>query len=152
MARQLGSLLPQCIVLCNLGIVQQRLGELDEARTCFDASLAIARERGLQLIKGQTLGYLGLLHASCDRFADADIRLDAGETILRRVSYPASLGILLSCRVEADQRRGAVNRARAALAEGEAIAAEVAAAVDSEFGAAIAAARRSILAARHAAA
>jgi len=141
-ARDLGHVLLQCVVMCNLGIVQQRLGELGEARACFDASLAIAHECGLRRIEGQTLGYLGLLHANCGRFEDARTCLDTGEMILRELSDQTSIGILLCCRVEVDQRRGAADAAQAALVEAEAIAVEVGAGANSELGVALSAARR----------
>jgi hypothetical protein len=96
----------------------------------------------LRRIEGQTLGYLGLLHANCGRFEDARTCLDTGEMILRELSDQTSIGILLCCRVEVDQRRGAADAAQAALVEAEAIAVEVGAGANSELGVALSAARR----------
>jgi len=88
-------------VLCNQGIVYDSLGRPDEARSRYEAALAVARELGDRRSEGQVLGYLGLLHA---RQAGSTRRAPAsnsGEALLRAMSDRLSLGVLLCCRPKA---------------------------------------------------
>ena len=50
-------------MLCNLGIVLERLERPDEALSEFEAAVRIAHNLGDPRSEGEFLGYLGLLHA-----------------------------------------------------------------------------------------
>jgi len=136
-SRDLGHARLECIVLCNLGMVYDGLARFDEARDHFEAALVIARESGDRHREGQFLSYLGLLHARQARFDEARLCLDSSEALLRAVSDPTSLGILLCSRAETEHLARAPNDARAALAAAHVIAVEVDAGPHSELGVAL---------------
>ncbi|HTQ01377.1 MAG TPA: tetratricopeptide repeat protein, partial [Casimicrobiaceae bacterium] len=144
MARDMGNGNLEVVALCNLGIVRERANDLQAARRHLERALAIARELGHKRPEGQVLSYLGLVHARRAAFAEARRCLDDGEALLRAVSDLESLGILLAIRTEALKLEGFVDDARHALAAAEAIAAEVSPGAGSEFGHALARARRSL--------
>jgi len=137
-ARELGHLRLECVVLCNLSIVYERLGRPGEAQAHFEAAVRLARALGDPLLEGQFLGYLGLLHARQGRQAEARDCLDSGEAMLRGVSDQFGLGVLLTSRAEAQYLAGDAVAATASLAAASAIAAEVGAGPTSEVGRALA--------------
>jgi predicted ATPase/class 3 adenylate cyclase/Tfp pilus assembly protein PilF len=137
-ARDLGHARLECIVLCNLGMVYDGLARFDEARDHFEAALVIARESGDRHREGQFLSYLGLLHARQARFDEARHCLDSSEALLRAVSDPTSLGILLCSRAETEHLAVCPDAAKDALAAADVIAAEVGAGPDSELSLALA--------------
>jgi tetratricopeptide (TPR) repeat protein len=137
-ARELGHVRLECVVLCNLGMVHDSLSRFDKARDHFEAALLIAREMGDPRSEGQFLGYLGLMHAHQANFDEARRRLDAGEALLRGLADRLSLGILLCSRAETEHLAGHPQAAGPALAEAEVIAAEVGSGPDSELGLALA--------------
>ena len=137
-ARDIGNAYLECLVLCNLGMTCESLARFDEARDHFDAALAIARALGDRRSEGQCLSYLGLLHARQANFDEARRCLDSSEALLRAVSDRTSLGILLCARAETEHLAGPLDHAKAALAEANAIAAEVGAGPESELGLALA--------------
>ena len=118
-------------------MVLESLSRLDQARDYYEAALAVARELGDRRSEGQFLGYLGALHAREARFAAAQDCLDAGESLLRAVSDPTSLAILLCSRAEAEHLAGRPDARGTALAEAETMAEAVGASADSELGHAI---------------
>jgi len=142
LAREIGAVETQSIVLCNLAMVHDALADLDAAENEYGAALAIARESGLRRMEGQILGYLGVLYARRGKFDEARRSLDAGEALLRAVSDPVSLGLLLCNRAEVQQLAGASAGAKDALAAVEQIAGDVAAGADSELNLALARLRR----------
>jgi tetratricopeptide (TPR) repeat protein len=123
-------------------MVYDGLARFDEARDQFEAALVIARESGDRHREGQFLSYLGLLHARQANFDEARHCLDSGEALLRAVSDPMSLGILLCSRAETEHLAACPHAARAALAAAEVITAEVEAGPDSELGLALTRVRR----------
>ncbi len=137
-AREIGHVRLECVVLCNQGIVYDSLGRPAEARTRYEAALAVARELGDRRSEGQVLGYLGLLHARQARFDKARTCLDFGEALLRAMSDRLSLGVLLCCRAEAAHLAGEPDAARDALAEAGSLATAIGARPDSELGLALA--------------
>jgi tetratricopeptide (TPR) repeat protein len=141
-AREIGNVEAEGIVLCNLGMVHDALAKLDEAERNYESALAIAREFELRRLEGQILGYAGVLSARRGKLDEARVRLDAGETLLRAVNDRVSLGILLCNRCEAEQLGGSTSAAAAALSAVEEIAAEVSAGADSELGFALTRLRR----------
>ncbi len=142
LAVEIGNVEGEGIVLCNLGMVHDAMADLDTAEARFDAALFIAREFGLRRMEGQILGYLGLLYAHRGRFEQARDRLDAGEALLRAVSDPVSLGLLLCNRSEAERLAGSPAAAAIALSAAEKIAGDVSATADSELGLALVRLRR----------
>jgi tetratricopeptide (TPR) repeat protein len=128
----------ECVVLCNLGIVFERLGRPAEAQTQFEAAVRLGHALGDPLSEGQFLGYLGLLHARQGRHGEARSCLETGEALLRGVSDQFGLGVLLTSRAEAHYLAGDAATATASLAAAAAIAAEVGAGPTSEVGLALA--------------
>jgi tetratricopeptide (TPR) repeat protein len=137
-ARELGNLRLECIVLCNLGIVYERLGRPGEAQAHFEAAVRLAHALRDPLSEGQFLGYLGLLHARQGRQGEAQDCLDSGEAMLRGGSDQFGLGVLLTSRAEVHYLAGDAVAATASLAAASAIAAEVGAGPTSEVGRALA--------------
>jgi predicted ATPase/class 3 adenylate cyclase/Tfp pilus assembly protein PilF len=140
-ARDLGYVRLECDALGNLGTLYERMARGDEALIHYEAALVIARELGERRWEGKFLSRLGRLHARQSNFAEARLCLDAGEAMLRAVPDRMSLGILLCSRAETEHLAGIPNAANVALAEADAIAAEVGAGVDSELGLALAVVR-----------
>lgn len=136
-ARDMGNAHLECVVLCNLGMTYDGLARFDEARDHFEAALAIARAMGDRRREGQFLSYLGLLHGRQANFDEARRCLDSSEALLRAVSDRLSLGILLCGRAETEHLAKVPDDANAALAEANAIAAEVRAGPNSELGLAL---------------
>jgi tetratricopeptide (TPR) repeat protein len=132
----------ESVVLCNLGIVTERLGESAQAQGHFEAALRIARVLGDPRYEGQFLGYLGLLQARQGEYAEARRCLHAGEALLRTAADPYDLAVLLTSRAEADHLAGEAAGAAASLAAAAAIAAEVGAGPASDLGLALARVRR----------
>ena len=132
--REIGNVEGEGIVLCNLGMVHDALAAYDEADRHYAAALGIAREFELRRLEGQILGYAGVLSARRGKLAEARSRLDAGEALLRAVSDPVSIGILLCNRCEAERLAGSSSAAIAAFAAAEEIAVKVSAGADSELG------------------
>ena len=88
-------------------------------------------------MKGQILGYLGLLHARQGRHAIASERLDAGAALLREASDEINLGVLLCARAELEWRSDRFDAARITLGEAEAIARSTEGATGSELATAL---------------
>ncbi len=149
-ARDLGYVQLECDALGNLGTLYERMGRIDEALIYIKAALVIARDMGDRRWEGRFLSRLGLLHARQSDFAEARHHLNAGEALLRAVPDRLSLGILLCSRAEAEHLAGMANDANVALAEADAIAAEVEAGADSELGLALARVRRLVAPVAHA--
>jgi tetratricopeptide (TPR) repeat protein len=141
-ARELGHVRLESVVLCNLGIVLEREGQAEEAQAHFEASLRIAQALGDPRCEGQVQGYLGLLHARRGAHDEARRRLDAGEALLRAAADRYALGVLLAGRAEANHRAGDALAAADGLAAAEAIAAEAGAGPASELGLALGRVRR----------
>jgi len=136
-ARELGNVRLEAIVLCNLGIVIERQGRPDEAQLQLESAVGLARAHGDPIGEGEFLGYLGLLHARQGRHVEARQTLTSGETLLRSASDAFGLGVLLTSRAEADHLAGDAKAATAWLAAAMAIAAEVGAGPASEIGLAL---------------
>ncbi len=100
-ARDMGHARLQAIVQCNLGLVEEAAGQVGPALAYHEAAAALARELGDRRSEGQCLGYLGLLHAHQARPDQARACLATGESLLRAVDDPLSLGILMCGRAEA---------------------------------------------------
>ena len=128
----------ECIALCNLGIVLDSLGLLENAQSQFELAVKIAHELRQQRSEGQALGYLALSHAKQGRFEDARSCLKKGEALLRAVSDRFSLGILKCSSAEIEYLAGALEPANAALDEAQSLAEEIQAGPKSELGVAIA--------------
>jgi tetratricopeptide (TPR) repeat protein len=144
LARELGHIRLESIVLCNLGIVFERLDRMDEAQAHFQAALHIAQALGDPRYQGQFLGYLGLFHARQGEPDDARQCLDSGEAMLRSASDKFALGVLLSSRAEAHQLAGDTSSATASLATAMTIAGHIGAGPASELGLAISRVRKLI--------
>src|SRR5207245_3178217 len=114
-----------CVLLGKPGIASGALGRAGEARTRYEAALAVARELGDRRSEGQVLGYLGPLHARQARFDEARACLDTGEALLRAMSDRLSLGVLLCCRAEAAHLSGDPGAATDALAEAASLATQI---------------------------
>lgn len=138
LARELGYVQLECDALGNLGTLYERMARGEEALIHIEAALVIAHDMGDRRWEGRFLSRLGLLHARQREFAEARRRLNAGEALLRAVPDQLSLGILLCSRAESEHLAGMPSAANVALAEAEAIAAEVDAGADSELGLALA--------------
>jgi predicted ATPase/class 3 adenylate cyclase len=143
-SREIGNAHLECVTLCNLGIVHENLDDLDDAQARLERALDIARELGHRRSEGQVLGYLARVHGRRAEFADAHRCLDDGEALLRAVSDPESLGIVLAIRADTERLAGDADAARVALAASEAIAADISPGAGSEWGLALARARRSL--------
>jgi tetratricopeptide (TPR) repeat protein len=143
-SREIGNAHLECVTLCNLGIVHEYLDELDDAQSNLERALAIARELGHKRSEGQVLGYLARVHARRENVVDARRCLDAGDALVRAVSDSESLGIILAIRAEIEQRAGDADGARAALVASETLAADIAPGANSEWGLALARARKSV--------
>ena len=76
----------ECTVLCNLGIVLEARGEVDDARVHYERSVAVAHELGDRRLEGQFRGYLGLLDARLGRFGESQACLAVGEALLLEAS------------------------------------------------------------------
>lgn len=137
-ARELGNVQLESIVLCILGIVIERQGRADEAQAQFEAAVRLAHAFGDQISEGQSAGYLGLLHARQGRHDEARHFLESGEALLRSASDAFGLGVLLTSRAEAHHLAGDDTAAVVALAAASTIAAEVGARPTSEVGLALA--------------
>ena len=123
---------------CNLGIVDDASGALDDARGHYEAALVVARDLGDRRSEGQFLGYLGTLQARQGRFDDARAALEAGAALLRQASDRFNLGVLLCGRAELEWRSGQRQNAFATLSDVEAIEAAVGAEGGSELSNALA--------------
>jgi predicted ATPase/class 3 adenylate cyclase len=143
-ARELGYPLLESVGLCNVALVHEALGREEAAHQALDASLALARRIGDHRIEGQVLGYRGRALALRGRAEPARADLEAGLRLLREARDPLSAGILLCCRAEAQALAGQPEQARADLEEASALARECGAAPNSEFGWALARARRTL--------
>ncbi len=137
-ARELGHVQLEGVALCNLGIAVERLGRPDEALAHYEFALRIARAFGDPRMEGEYLGYLGLLHARQARPEDARRCGAAGEALLRAVSSPFGLGMLLAGRAEAHHLAGDIEAAAQALAEAGDIAIRHAAGPGSDLRLALA--------------
>jgi tetratricopeptide (TPR) repeat protein len=137
-AREMGHARLECIVLCNLGLVDEAAGRPDQAQRHFESAIGLARQLGDRRSEGQFLTYLGRLHARQRRFGQAHACLDAGGALLSVASDRLGLWILLCAQAEAHHLSGTTDAARAALRAAEELAAEVDAGPGSEFGAALA--------------
>jgi predicted ATPase/class 3 adenylate cyclase len=143
-ARELGYALLESVALCNLALVHEMLERDDAMHQALDASLTLARRVGDHRIEGQVLGYRGRALAMHGHAAPARADLEAGLQLLREARDPLSAGILLCCRAEAQAIAGQPAQARADLDEASALAREFGAAPSSEFGWALARARRTL--------
>ena len=141
LARELGHVKLEYSVLCNLGVVQERLSHPDEAQTHFEAAVRLARALGDSARRVKFLGHLGLLHARHGRHTEARRCLDSGEALLRAASDPFGLGLLLTSRAEAHHLAGDAAAAAACLAEATAIAGQNGTEPTSGLGMALARAR-----------
>jgi len=143
-SREVGNAHLECVTLCNLGIVYEYLDDLADAHASLQRALDVARELGHKRSEGQVLGYMARVHARRASLADARRCLDVGEALLRAVSDSESVGIVLAIRAEIEQRAGDTEAARAALSASESLAADIAPGANSEWGLALARARRSV--------
>jgi hypothetical protein len=84
------------------------------------------------------LGYLGVLHARQGRHDEARTCLEEGHRLLVEVGDLSSLGVLSCGRAEALWRAGDPDEARRAHARATALAGEIQAEPESEFGQALA--------------
>ena len=137
-ARELGYVRLASVVQCNLGLVAQAQSQHGQAQAYYEAALALAVELGDKRSQGQFLTYLGSLHRSQERFDTALACLQHGQALLRGVSDPVSLGILLCALAEAEH--GALHAAAAdqAWAEAQSLAKDLAPVEPgSEFGQAL---------------
>jgi predicted ATPase len=137
-AREMGHVRLECIVQCNLGIALERLARADEAHTRFEAALQMAVALGDRRMQGQILGYQGLLFARRGLTGQALQCLAEGESLLRAVADPFSLGVLLCARAETEVLSGSAELAHARLAEARQMALEIGANPMSELGLALA--------------
>jgi predicted ATPase/class 3 adenylate cyclase len=143
-ARELGHALLESVALCNVALVHEALGHEDAMRQALEASIALARRSGDHRTEGQVLGYRGRALALRGNAEGASADLEAGLRLLREARDPISTGILLCCRAEAQAMTGGPAQARADLDEASALARECGAAPNSEFGWALARARRTL--------
>jgi len=141
-ARDMGHARLECVVLCNLGLVVEGLAAPDEAHDHFEAALRVATDLADRRSQGQVLGYLGILHARQGRYAHARTCLDDGERLLVEVGDRSSLGVLTCGRAEALWLAGDAAGARRAHEDAIALAGEVEAELESEFGQALARVRQ----------
>jgi hypothetical protein len=76
-------------------------GNLPEATSRFEASLAIAQASGDRRTEGQTSGYLGLLYCRLGQGSRGRQFLSAGKKLLKELQDSPSLAILLCSSAEA---------------------------------------------------
>lgn len=141
-ARDIGQRRLEAVTLCNIGIVAEALGNHDDARTHFEQAIDVARELGDRRSEGQFLIYLGLLTSRKQDHVRALDALTRAEQLLAAVSDRLSLGICFSCQAEAALAAGEMTRSKEALSKAESLANELCPEDESEFGLALANARR----------
>ena len=137
-ARQLGHVRIESTLLCNLGLALEDGGRFGEALASFEAALQAARLLGDRGSEGQVLGYLGRAHVRRRAHAQARECFAAGQSLLRELSDPISLAVLLCGSAECERTDGDLAAARSALQEAQAIADNAGAGPQSELGLAIA--------------
>jgi tetratricopeptide (TPR) repeat protein len=136
-ARELGHRRLEGTVQCNLGLAYEERGSERDALSNFEAALRAVRELSDRRLEGQFLGYMGRTLARLGEFELARERLAAGEGLLRQVSDPLSLGILLCDRADCERLAGDYPAARRAFKEAKAIAGTSGAGSQSELGQAL---------------
>jgi len=141
-ARDIGQRRLEAITLCNIGIVAEALGSHDDARIHFQQAINVARELGDRRSEGQFLIYLGVLTSRQQDHRRALDALSRAEQLLAAVSDRLSLGICYSCQVEAALAAGEAAKSKEALGKAELLANELRPENESEFGLALANARR----------
>ena len=143
-ARNLGNPRLEAVTLCNLGIVADAMSEAGEARIAFERAIAVAQALGDRRSEGQFLTYLGSLDGRQGDHSRARDRLASAELLLESVSDRLSLGLLLSCRAEVEHRAGGGAAAREFLSRAERVALDLQPESESEFGVALARARKAL--------
>jgi len=137
-ARELGYKRLEGTVQCNLGLAHEERGHEREALTNFEAALLAVRELGDRRLEGQFLGYLGRTLARLREYESARGCFTNGEALLREVSDPLSLGVLLCERADCEWRAGNTTAAYRAFREARALAATAGTGAQSELGLALA--------------
>ncbi len=120
--REVGNRRDEGFVLGNLGLLHQEQGRWHDAKQHLEAALAAHREVGNRRHEAAVIGGLADLRARQGQVAEALPMLAEGEAILRQVADPMELGKLLCIRGRVELKRGAVDAARRALDEAEALA------------------------------
>ena len=88
LAREAGDRIRESALLGNLaGLALQEEGNIDEARSLFEAALAAAREVGNQQLECETLYNLGVLHRTQRDFDEALVQLEAALLLVRDLGY-----------------------------------------------------------------
>jgi tetratricopeptide (TPR) repeat protein len=118
------------IVLGNLAAVKHEIRRFDEARVDFLAALAIAREVGDRPSIGHVLGNLGIVLRDLGRMDESRQAFEQAvgilRALLREAGDVAALARLLCSRACLELDEGALEAARAAIAEARSVAIEVA--------------------------
>jgi hypothetical protein len=99
----------------------------------LEAAVAVSRNLEDRRAEGESLNYLGALHAKQADFDAARRCMDASEQLLRDLDQVA-LAVLLCDRAEMEQLAGNRDVARSALTEAETIAGATGAGTASELG------------------
>jgi len=103
----------------NLGFLFHAQEQTDEARTHFEAALAITRELGNRRLEGNIIGALGRLHQDRGEVEQAGAHYESALAIHREVSDRRSEGSILAYMASLLHRHGSIDAAREALATGE---------------------------------
>lgn len=141
-ARDLGQPRLQAFSLCNLGLTLQSLDRLPEASEHFKQAVEIAGVLGDRRLEGQFHVYAATALARLGDTAAALSSVVRAEELLETVSDPVNLGFAIARRAEVEARSGQTAAAKASLRRAEAIAQAANSSGDSEFGNALAEARR----------
>ena len=134
----------ESVVLCNIGLLDESLGNSGAAEAAYRDALRVARQRGDQRSQGQFLGYLGLLVARAGDPVQGRDLLQEGIALLRRVQDRSSLAIALCQYVQGCALWDDGTGGKASLDEAMAIAAESAVAAGAELSVALEGAKRAM--------
>jgi predicted ATPase/Tfp pilus assembly protein PilF len=111
LASEVGYVRLQGTVLCNMGIAMEALLQHSDALTHYSKAITFAQDLGDRRLEGQFRGYLGLLHARMNNFAEARNCLITGEAMLLEVVDHIGLALLLCARAETEYLAGASDAA-----------------------------------------
>ena len=142
--RDTGNRRSEGVALGLIGELHMALGEYEPAQAHLDEALRIHREVGNRRFEGGALGTLGELLLGNGRIEVGLQTLASGIRLLREVGDRLYVAKLLCSQGSAELGRGDRAAATAALAEAEAISADLGAATASDLGRRIAALRDSL--------
>ncbi|MEY3211225.1 MAG: hypothetical protein RIT28_1706 [Pseudomonadota bacterium] len=134
----------EAMCLANLGMLHHDLRQPNEAGSALQSALRIVRDIGLRRLEGPVLGALAAWSLSEGRLDEAHERAEGGEQILRAVGDRLELAKLLGLRARLHHQRGDPAAATSALAEAEALAADLGVSPESELGQAVTRARAEV--------